>query len=115
MSRRIKFSVIAILLAGGVIAIFKSPARSQSSNTFLRALVSGPAINGVTPFGEVEYWRWTQYGATRKAAESELRKLDLPNGTVLTVKVNSSPVAHATVMGTYAQFKVMSDGGTVIA
>lgn len=29
--------------------------------------------------------------------------------------MNAAPVAKATLMGTYAQFKVMSDSGAVIA
>lgn len=76
MSRRILLPIIAILLACCAVGLMlNTPARSQGTSTFLRAIITGPAINGVTPFGEVEYWRWLQNGAAKKAAESEMRKV----------------------------------------
>src|SRR5918997_5954276 len=66
-----------------------SPSPGATPGGEVDAPLSGPAINGVTPEGRARYE--LEFG--RREFEVEVRDVNLPQGTVLSVFVNATQVA----------------------
>lgn len=91
-------------------AALLAPVTAEAADLRLRTRLTGPAIAGVTPHGVAKY---RERGAKRKFA-TEVQDVNLPDGTVLHVRVNSTEVGTLTLSLQRGQLELRTrDGDTV--
>lgn len=99
---RASISVLAIAMFGLTLAApFASAQRPASVHIDWTIVLRGTALNGMTPIGNSDY----EMRNTFRRFEADCDQINVPNGTVLDVKVNGKFVGS---------FRSLDQGGALI-
>jgi hypothetical protein len=101
----------ALLLAAGILAVSgllvqPRAASAARHRAYLYAQLSGPSISGVKPIGESEFGTTGVGTKTKTILEVEFGSVNMPDGTVLTIKINNVQIGQASLRnhGSFAYF-----------
>src|SRR5262249_6663403 len=76
----------------------------------IQATLAGPAINRVTPKGVSE----SRVRGDRSQFKAQVEDVNLPNGTVLTVRVDGTAVGTLTLVGRRGGLELSSQDGDAV-
>lgn len=105
--------LLPVLLGVGIAAGAGNAAIHRAPETCLKASLTGSAISGVMPKGKAEFCSETEEQAVETELEVEVEKVNLADGTMLTVKLNRTNLGTITLKQHRGALHLRSETGDV--
>ena len=111
MRRLYGIACLLLLACCALVGLASSPAYSDGGDggtqVDLRATLSGSAINRIVPEGQAEF----KSDGTRREFRTDVQNVNLRDGTVLTVNVNTHALGKITLSGGQGELELRTDNG----
>ena len=112
MKRMFWIVPVALTMALGAATLPATPALAQKGGSAVRMRIdlAGGAINRVVPKGRAEF----NSSASFRSLKVQVEKVNLPDGTTLTVGVNGSNLGMITLVAMRGEIEVTTKNGTAV-
>jgi len=109
MKRTIRLFSLALLACLGVMGP-RSMAVAQSEEVRIKIRLTGPAIGGIRPSGNVDF----RARDGRLKFKAEVEDVNLPDDTELSVNINGNPVAVLSLDAGFAELELDTENGDTV-